>query len=176
MIKKILTYYTERLDEFLNDQFPQPEGVVELSFIGNSSDGKKNKLLVSLLGIEREGAIGIVSTKNGRLGSESKGFPALHMNLNIIFAAVYDEKRYAESLSVLSSTLLFIQALPSFTYEKVTYAIEVISPSSQELNNVWTSLGGQYYPSVLCKLKGVSFDAQEVKQIGRKVVRPIIDM
>ena len=35
MIKRILTYYASRLDEYLRHKFPQPEGVAEVGFIGN---------------------------------------------------------------------------------------------------------------------------------------------
>lgn len=35
MIKKLLTYYTQLLEEFLQNDFPQPEGVVENRFVGN---------------------------------------------------------------------------------------------------------------------------------------------
>ena len=38
MIKRILTYYASRLDEYLRHKFPQPEGVAEVGFIGNCAD------------------------------------------------------------------------------------------------------------------------------------------
>ena len=176
MIKNILIYYAERLDEFLRERFPQPEGIVEIAFIGASSETKKNKLLISLVGIERESAIGISSTRNNRSSIGTEGVPLLNMNLNLILAAVYDEKRYIESLSVLSETLLFVQATPSFVHNRTSYTLEIVSPSSQELNNTWTSLGGQYYPSILCKLKGLVFDAREIRQTNKELANPIIDM
>lgn len=59
MIKKILTYYASLLDEYLRTDFPQPEGVAEVGFVGSSAEGRPNKLIVSLFGIERETAGGI---------------------------------------------------------------------------------------------------------------------
>lgn len=175
MIRKILTYYSELLNDFLKEDFKQPEGVVEVSAIGGDS-GLKNKMIISLLSVDRDTTLGIVSTGNRNANEQhSKGYPALYMNLNIILAAMYDDKRYIESLSVLSTTLLFMQTTPSFVYNGITYAIEIISPSSQELNNIWTNIGGQYHPSVLCKIKGVTFDAREIKRTNKEVSKPILN-
>lgn len=176
MIKNILTYYATQLGEFLQADFPQPEGIVEVGFIGNSTEGKKNKLLVSLFGIERETAGGIASGRDSHSGITKQSAPALHINLNIVLVAVYDEKRYTEALSVLSATLLFVQSHPSFSYKETTFLVEMVTPSYQELNNIWTTLGGQYYPSIVCKLRRLTFDGGEIKRIGHEVNKPIIDM
>ena len=53
MIKRILTYYASRLDEYLRHKFPQPEGVAEVGFIGNCADERPCKLIVSLVNIGR---------------------------------------------------------------------------------------------------------------------------
>ena len=111
MIKKILTHFAARLDEYLRQRFPQPEGVAEAGFIGNGPEERPCKLIVSLVNIEREAAGGI-SAGLSRSGSEyMRNYPSLLLNLDLMLAAVYDEKRYAESLSVLSETLLFIPFL-----------------------------------------------------------------
>ncbi|MDU1891994.1 MAG: DUF4255 domain-containing protein [Dysgonomonas sp.] len=176
MIKNILTYYATQLSEFLQEDFPQPEGIVEVGFIGNNQEGKKNKLLLSLFAIERETAGGITSARGSHSGTVIQSAPPLHINLNIILAAVYDEKRYTEALSALSATLLFVQSHPSFSYKGTTYLVEIVTLGCQELNNIWTTLGGQYYPSIMCRLRRLTFDAGEIKQIGHEVNKPIIDM
>lgn len=176
MIKDVLAYYATQLGEFLQADFSQPEGIVEVGFIGNNHEGKKNKLMLSLFGIERETASGIASGRGSHSGTVIHSAPPLHINLNIILAAAYDEKRYAESLSVLSATLLFVQSHPSFSYKGTTYLVEMVTPSCQELNNIWTTLGGQYYPSIICKLRRLVFDAGEIKQISHEVNKPIINM
>ena len=53
MIRRILTYYAERLDEYLSRLHHQPEGLAEVGFIGNSADERLCKLIVSLVNIER---------------------------------------------------------------------------------------------------------------------------
>lgn len=176
MIKNILTYYASLLDEYLRPDFPQPEGVAEVGFVGSLAHGSPNKLLVSLFGIERETAGGISPTRQSVQGETMQGNPPLYINLNVLIAAVYDEKRYPEALSVLSGALLFVQSHSVFTWEGKTYTLEMVTPSPQDLNNIWTSLGGQYHPSVVCKLRRLTFDAGEIRQSGRSIDKPVIEM
>ncbi|WP_075557513.1 Pvc16 family protein [Parabacteroides timonensis] len=159
MIRMVLTHFAARLDEYLRRKFPQPEGVTEVGFIGNGSEERPCKLIISLVNIEREAAGGI-SAGIRRSGSEyERSYPPLLLNLDLMLAAVYDEKRYTESLSVLSETLTFMQSHPYFDLNGQMYTIEIVTLSAQDINNIWTTLGGQYYPSVMCKLRRLMIDA-----------------
>lgn len=167
MIHHILTYYVARLDEYLLRSHHQPEGIAEVGFIGNGAEEKPCKLIVSLLNVERETAGGIGAPLQKLADGYMRMPPPLLMNLNLMFAAVYDEKRYVEALSVLSDTLKYIQAMPYFDWGGQTYTVEMITLSSQDINNVWTTLGGQYYPSVVCKLRRIVFDSEDVTATGK---------
>ena len=83
MIRKILTYYAGRLDEYLGRTHRQPEGVATVGLIGTAAEETPN--------------------------------------------------------SVQSDTLEFIQ--------------------SMDLHNIWTTMGGQYHPSVICKVRGLVIDS-----------------
>lgn len=176
MIHHILTYYAARLDEYLLRNHQQPEGIAEVGFIGNGAEEKPCKLIVSLLNVERETSGGIGAPMQKQTDGYMRMPPPLMMNLNLMFAAVYDEKRYVESLSVLSDTLKFIQSTPYFEWEGQTYTIEMITLSSQDINNVWTTLGGQYYPSVVCKLRRIVLDSEDVTGAGKTARQPDINM
>ena len=176
MIKKILTYYASRLDEYLSRLHHQPEGLAEIGVIGNSTDEKPCKLIVSLINIERETAGGISSPMQRTTEGYIRHAPPLLMNLNLMLAAVYDEKRYAESLDILSDTLKFIQSVPIFEVDGMAYTVEIVTLSSQDLNNIWTMLGGQYYPSVVCKLRRLVIDAEEITGSGATMKQPDIKL
>lgn len=176
MIQKILTYYATRLDEYLQKEHRQPEGVSEVGFIGNSSEEKPCKLIVSLLSVERETAGGINPPVQKTANGYTRMSPPLLMNLNLMLAAMYDEKRYAESLSVLSDTLKYLQSTPCFEFEGQSYTVEIVTLSTQDINNVWTTLGGQYYPSVMCKLRRLVIDSGEVTGSGKGLKQPDIGM
>lgn len=161
MIRIVLTHFVARLDEYLRRKFPQPEGVAEVGFIGNGSEERPCKLIISLVNIERETAGGISGGIRRNDSEYVRSYPPLLFNLDLMLAAVYDEKRYAESLSVLSETLTFIQSHPYFDLNGQKYTIEIVTLSAQDINNTWTTLGGQYYPSVMCKLRRLMIDAGE---------------
>lgn len=160
-MKNILTHFSAILDEYLRRTFPQPEGVAEIGFIGNGSDEKPCKLIISLVNIERETAGGISAGVRRNSSEYERGYPPLWLNLDLMLAAVYDEKWYAESLSVLTETLTFIQSHPCFELNTQKYTIEIVTLSAQDINNIWTTLGGQYYPSVMCKLRRLTINAGE---------------
>lgn len=177
MIKKVLTDYTARLDEYLSRLHHQPEGLAEVGFIGNSTDEKPGKIVVSLLNIEREAAGGISApVQRTANGEYTRMAPPLLLNLNIMLAAIYDERRYTESLSIFTDTLRFIQSVPVFDLEGERYTVEIITLSVQDINNIWTTLGGQYYPSVMCKLRRLVIDTQEVTSSGIVMKKPDIKL
>lgn len=175
MICRVLSCYAEKLENFLENVFHQPEGVVKLSYINEADKGEVlNRLVMSVVSIEREtaGGIGGGEVRNGS-GGFLKGFPAVNVNLNVVFAAVYDPKRYADSLSVISSVLLFIQANPFFyTADRQKYRVEMVSLSLEELNYIWSCMGGHYYPSVVCRIRGLVFDAGEIRGTSGQASRP----
>ena len=120
MIRKILTTYVARLDEYLARSHRQPEGVAEVGLIGSAGEQCPNKLVVSLVNLERE------------------------------------------ALSVLSDALTFIQSLPRFEVGNESYTLELVPMSTTDLHNIWTTMGGQYYPSFICKVRGLTVDSAEI--------------
>ena len=176
MIKKILTYYAERLDEYLSRLHHQPEGLAEVGFVGNGTEERPCKMVVSLINVERETAGGISAPVQRTAEGYTRQAPPLLLNLNLMLAAVYDERRYAESLSILSDTLKFVQSVPKFEVEEMSYTVEIMTLSPQDLNNIWTTLGGQYYPSVVCKLRRLVIDAEEITGSGKLSKNPSIGL
>lgn len=161
MIEQILTRYAECLDKYLSRTHPQSEGLATVGMIGSGEDERPNKVVVSLLNLERETAGGVSYAH--RAGSDIIGkIPPMMFNLYIMLAAVYDSKRYAESLAVLSETLQFIQSMPMFTLNGNTYSVEIETMTTKDLHNIWITMGGQYYPSVVCRVRRLMVDSNTV--------------
>lgn len=175
-MKNILTYFAAILDEYLRRTFPQPEGVAELGFIGSSSAEKPCKLIISLVNIERETTGGISGGVRRSSLEYERNYPPLLLNLDLMIAAVYDEKRYIESLSVLSKALSFIQSHPSLEQNAQKYTIEIVTLTAQDINNIWTTLGGQYYPSVMCKLRRLIIDTGEASSSSGIAYEPRVEL
>lgn len=165
MIKRILTYYAERLEEYLSRLHRQPEGLATVGLIGSAGEECPNKVVISLVNLEKETSGDMTYMKRSGSGFVGKGAP-LMMNMHVMLAAVYDGKRYGESLSVLSETLAFIRSTPKFQVDGYVYTMEIVPMSTMDLHNIWTTMGGQYYPSVICKLRGLAIDSSEIISSG----------
>ena len=165
MIKRILTYYAERLEEYLSRLHRQPEGLATVGLIGSAGEECPNKVVISLVNLEKETSGYMTYMQRSGSGFVGKGAP-LMMNMHVMLAAVYDGKRYGESLSVLSETLAFIRSTPKFQVDGYVYTMEIVPMSTMDLHNIWTTMGGQYYPSVICKLRGLAIDSSEIISSG----------
>ena len=178
MIYKILNSYAEKLEDFLGSVIHQPGGIVKVGDIAaEEKEEILNKLVIALLSIERDTSQGVVPVHvRNNAGGFNYGQPPLNMNLNVVLAAVYDPRRYGDGLSVLSSAILFLQANPFFTGTGgQKYVTEIVTLASEELSNLWTYMGGRYYPSVVIKIRKVVFDAGEIKGVNKQAGRPSVE-
>ena len=175
MIKRILSCYAELLGEYLARTHHQPEGMAMVGLVGSSGEPSPNKMVISLVNLEKEGSGDMSYLNQGRYNPAKKGAP-LMMNLYIILSAVYESKRYAESLSVLSDTLAFIQSRPKFSTGKENCTVEVVPMSTTDLHNIWTTMGGQYYPSVICKVRSVLVDTSTIVSGSGVAVKPDVKL
>lgn len=144
MIRKILTTYATLLEEYLSRFHNQPEGLARVGQIGNITEEKPNKMVVCLFSVERETTGGIAAPVQRTEEGYARMQPPLLLNLNVMLAAVFGERQYAESLSMLTDTLRFIQSVQQFEVDGTGYTIEIVNLTTQDLNNMWTLLGGQY--------------------------------
>lgn len=172
MLYTVLTELTGLLNEYLNAFYDVPEGMAELGSPDISDEEPANKLLVSLLNIERETAMGIAGNYQPVAGGSTSAQqnPAWHLNLYFVVAAVFDKKRYAESLKALSKALGFLQQQSAFRLsDGQRFTLEPVTADTQELTNLWSILGGKYYPSVICKIRKLTIDGHEIQSTATQV-------
>ena len=79
MIRKILTTYAARLDEYLARSHRQPEGVAEVGLIGSAGEQCPNKLVVSLVNLERE-----ASGDGGYMQRAATGYAGRRQPCNLV--------------------------------------------------------------------------------------------
>ena len=166
MIRKILNSYAEKMNQFVARSLPQQEGCAEVGFLGNGMESRPNKIRLFLYSTERESVPGngIPIRKGGT--PVASGSQDLIMNLNVVVAAVFEESRYAESLSFFSEALRFIQSCPAFLVDDVRYTVEIVSLGLQEMNNVWSCMGSQTFPSVMCKIRRLLINSGTVSKVA----------
>lgn len=175
MIGDVLSFISDKLNEYLGSFYDLPETLVALGAPGTEEPEEgMNRMLISLLNVEREGAAGFAAgyskDSSGRVEKKS---PAWHINLYMVIAAVYEDKRYADGLRMLSMAVRFLQGESGFVLPGgQKFTLEFVSLNIQELTNVWSILGGKYYPSVVCKVRMLTFDSTETKGVTSSVKKP----
>lgn len=134
------------------------------------SDPNKVGLFLSLVNIEEE-----VTMKNKpnyiRINNQLRRMePPMVLNLYILFA--FKLENYSTSITKLSQLIGFFQANKWFTFNNITDTQEFNPPidrlifemhnvNFEQLNHIWSVLGGNHYPSVLYKIRVVKVQRNE---------------
>ncbi len=176
MIDTSITIIADRLNQYLKNAFDLTEDVVVISNIleqdGSIAPHVDNKVVVFLVNIEKDSSVGNRPERRhvGAIRTPST-YPPLRLNLYLMFAANFGGKNYPESLKFISNTISFFQRSPIFDHqttpeldrrvEKLVLDMENIS--FRDLSSLWGVLSGKYLPSVLYKVRMLTFDADDIK-------------
>ena len=163
MIDTALTFILGELNHYFAANSAVPENTVVLSSLSNP-DGSvplttDNKMVLSLVNIEKETAMGTTGFVP-RMGSNyGRSHPTLYLNLYVLVTASYTN--YATGLKQLSQSIGFFQSKPGFNaqnsvafptgFELLT--MEMVSLSMAELSTLWAALGANYMPSAVYKMR-----------------------
>jgi hypothetical protein len=170
MIATTLTSLSARLTEHLKRVFRLDEDIVLLQPVTNSlQTSPTNRIHLFPVNLERETAGGIGFNRKTMSNKHFKQTsPSWLLNVYVMIAAVFGEKRYGEGLQFLDGVAVFLQTNNSFHLSQFDayIGIETVNVSFQELSNLWSVCGGVYYPSFLCKLRNLTVDSGEIRRIG----------
>ena len=153
---------------------------------GNDEESRLNeKLVVTLLRLEEEAPLkNSPHVKVNENKSEYRN-PPLHLNLYLLIAANF--KNYDTSLISISKVIEFFQGKKVFTSSNTVYnrdnvafeilddfrfILEIYSPSFEELNNIWGTLGGRQMPSVIYKVQLIQIE-RDKKLAESKIITHI---
>ncbi len=183
MLDHTLSFLLAQVNDHLGTRYPSKEPHAVLSGLstleGTAPPEIVNRVVMSLINIEREGAAGStgvpVRTESGAFVRTSQ---ALNLNLYVLVSASFGD--YVEALKLLSAVLGYFQGKPVFNAQSAAafpkgldrLTMEIVNLDIQQLNNVWGNFGGKYLPSVLYKAR--MFTLQEGWVIEQ--VPPISDI
>jgi len=171
MIFEALSCLSDELNEYLRSKNKLPEEKIIVSGIMNQ-DGTvaargQNKVLITVTNIEKETTGGAGNTRTSPNTSS-----AITINLFVLFSAYFTENNYPEALRFISFIIGYFQIKNVFTkvnspkldpgIEKLI--LEMESLSTERLNNLWATLGAKYMPSVMYKVRMLSFDNSIVRE------------
>lgn len=142
---------------------------------GNAAtDEYDNKIIVTLVNLQEEKTLkNRPHFKVNALDKTEYKNPPVPMNIYVLFTAT--NKNYENALIYISRVIGFFQGKFFFTNQNtpvpsVTPGIEnmdqfrlmmdMYSPSFEEANYLWGTLGGKQYPSVLYRIRMLDIDAE----------------
>jgi hypothetical protein len=177
MIHNVLPTVVASLNEFIRNELSIQEDMVVLTnpvdLKGSLNTQIDNKLCVFLQHLEEERVI-----KNGTYQSNGGMNPPMHVNLFLMFVANFPDPNYLEALRYVSLVLEYFQGnrtmdksntpMLSANVEKISF--EYVNLDFNELNNVWSLVGLKYMPSVIYKLKLLSFTNFLIKEESSAII------
>lgn len=172
MIYYCMEHLRKQLNQFLDRKYDFDEQLVVLSGVSSSEGGQptniSNKVVLTLANIERE-----TSVNNKGLGGRNELLVTVPVHLNLYVLICANFSSYAEALKLISSAVEFYQLNPVFNknnspdlpdgIDKILIDIENVTP--HELSNMWGTLGSNYLPSILYKVRMVTIAPDAV--VGR---------
>jgi hypothetical protein len=178
MIHNVLTTIAGELNEFLQNELGLSDDLVQLTSIvdvkGNVSLQIENRVCLFVQNIEEEKLI-----KNSGFPSGGGTPPPVYINLYLVFAANFPEPNYLESLRFISLIIEFFQGKYIFDRSNTPtlppgidkIGFELINLDLQELNNLWSLIGSKYIPSLLYKMKMLTFNQGMIKQDVSNIIQ-----
>ena len=176
MIFETLSILSEEVDAYLGGDLVVIENITAVDDSGEGGGGSalSNKVVMTLLNIEEEKTLKNfpnAAIKDGRMKYKN---PAVNVNLFVLFSA--NRSLYTKSLSDISKVIEFFQGKRVFTQSNTIFkrqvpldnvgnfhfTAELYTPSFEELNFIWGTLGGRQLPSVLYKLSIIEIERGNV--------------
>lgn len=178
MIYEALQIITDEINIFFREQgLATDEDIVVLENIAladsdhESAADMVNKVVLSLLTIDEEATLrnrpNRILTGNKTTYQNEK----VMLNLYLLFSG--NRTHYKDSLRFVSLVIAFFQAKNVFTQANTSFnrvvspfnelgdfqfTLELYTPTFEDLNYIWGTLGGKQYPSALYKLSLVSIE------------------
>lgn len=170
----ILRNQVENHLTLVNHSIVNDEGFIVLSNVAND-EGKwaipSGKIGMSIINVEEERIIkDQVFEHRNTNGVYERYNPEIRLNLYVLFCANFvnagnETSIYGEGLKQLSNVISFFQGKNVFTPDNTPdmdsklkkLIVEIYSYSFEQQYNFWSILGAKYLPSVLYKVRLVSF-------------------
>src|ERR1044072_3348468 len=168
MIDQILSAITAKLNTYIGTLEPDVMvGNIAFAdaFHDNSSQNVNDKIVASIINIEQEETLRNIPFR--RVVRNAQGLPQAveqepesHLNVYVLFGA--NKNNYNTGLQRISQVVAFFQRQYVFTPAdtpllatlKLSKLIfELYSTNFQELNQIWSVMGGKYIPSVIYKMR-----------------------
>lgn len=175
MIQAAISHLANQLNQFMKRNYDLNEDIAVVSNLieadGSVGPQASNKLVFLLANIEKD-----TTPQSGRLGFRSGDGRALvssnplYLNLYVMLAANFGGSNYPEALKFISIAIGFFQRQSLFDHQNSPdldrrierLVLDIENLPIQDLSNLWGLLGGKYLPSVLYRVRMVTFSPDDL--------------
>ena len=188
MIYEAIQIISEQLDNYLTSQglsnLVTLENIALIETTGENAENLKNKVVLTLVNFSEENSLKNlpyykVIDKNH---TEYRNPP---VNLNLFLLISANCNTYTNSLRCISKTIEFFQGKKLFTNENTTYETKedfdvlehfklitmLYTPTFEEMNYIWGTLGGRQLPSVIYKIQLIEIDQKVLSGTGPVITK-----
>jgi hypothetical protein len=161
MIEQTISHVVAELNSYLFLRSQTADRVLAASLFdlnGNLDPDCHDKVVVSVINVEKERSCQSVETYERRAdGISEQVKPPVKVNLYLLFTA--NMSKYGEAMKALDQVICFFQHRPSFDFSSIRsieeqqgrVVFQIYSMSLEQVNHLWSALGGKYMPSVVYK-------------------------
>ena len=185
MIFEVLNVITEEINSYLVDGTSVTlDNIATIDTDNGDTPNGPTGIILSLLNLQEE--FTLKNIPNHYVSGTEINYrnPKVNLNLFILFSA--NQSSYTESLKSLSKVLEFFQGKKVFTQDNTTYSresegmeklknfkflVDLYTPTFEELNFIWGTLGGKQYPSVIYKVSLVEIERDITQSKGTLITQ-----
>lgn len=168
-----LRIVTTLLDDFLKKEKGVNTPVAQMKSIVSAKQDNTDGVIVNLFKTEEEPILKnsqvAIPIKNGKIAHKNQ--PVI-LNLYVLITAL-NQQDYGTALKDISRIIEFFQLNTKFnstnTFEPALdfeLRHQLISPSNEDVNHIWSVNGGEQLPSLLYKFSLVPVDANKLKGLN----------
>src|SRR5690606_33512620 len=141
-----------------------------------------DKVILSLLNVEEE--VSLKNNPNVKFKNSETIYKNTPVNLNVFALFSANRNNYTNSLAAISFVIEFFQSKKIFTQtntplnptipaldniKEFRFIAELYTPTFEQLNYIWGTLGGKSLPSVLYKISIVKIESDTLTEKGTPI-------
>lgn len=187
MIFEVIQIIAEQVNNYLDqiglEKTVVPENIAFLeSQNENAATNLEDKVALTLINLDEEATL--KNFPNHAIEDSKTIYKNSIINLNLYLLFSANRTAYINSLNDISKIIAFFQGKKIFTQANTIYnrnnvamtnidnfrfSVELYTPTFEELNYIWGTLGGKQFPSALYKVSMIQIERNIAQKEGRLI-------
>lgn len=189
MIFEIIQIITEQVNNYLDEIGLDKTVVAEnIAFLESQNEivsaNLEDKVALTLINLDEESTLKNFPNHAVENNKTIYKNSVINLNLYLLFSA--NRNKYINSLNDISKIIAFFQGKKLFTQANTIYnrnnvamtnidnfrfSVELYTPTFEELNYIWGTLGGKQFPSALYKVSMIQIERNIAQSEGQLISR-----